>query len=179
MRCRRSLYQADFSDSPEWSRTSPSRVAIGQFVLSNDSDFRHLLPEIRDLFAAAAKGYDVIIGSRFSRHSVWLNYPFKKILANRAFHALARLLFWRRFRDLTDNLRLIRREVVKQLELTLPRFVVNVGMGLQPLLMGYSFKEVPLSWINRSPDIGVSSFRLSKAGGGYLRVLLRLWWKLY
>jgi len=153
------------------------RVATGQFVLSMDSDFQHLLPEIRDLFDAAAEGYDVIIGSRFSRHSVLLNYPFKKILANRAFHALAQLLFWRRFRDLTNNLKLMRREVVEQLELTQPHFAVNAETGLQPLLMGYSFKEVPISWINRSPDMGVSSFRLSKAGGGYLRVLLRLWWK--
>ena len=54
-----------------------------------DCDFQHLLPEFRELFDAAAAGYDVVIGSRFSRHSVLLNYPFTKIFANRAFHALA------------------------------------------------------------------------------------------
>ena len=64
-------------------------AASGQYVLTMDCDFQHLLPEFRDLLDAAAEGYDVVIGSRFSRHSVLLNYPFLKILANRAFHAIA------------------------------------------------------------------------------------------
>lgn len=153
------------------------RVATGQYVLSMDCDFQHLLPEMRDLFDAAAQGYDVVIGSRFSRHSVLLNYPFKKILANRAFHTLAQLLFLRQFRDLTNNLKLMRREVVEQLQLTQPHFAVNAETGLQPLLMGYSVKEVPISWINRTPDMGISSFHLGKVGRGYMMVLFRLWWK--
>lgn len=153
------------------------RAATGQYVLSMDCDFQHLLPEIRDMFDAAAQGYDVIVGSRFSRRSVLLNYPFQKIVANRSFHALAQIMLGRRFRDLTNNLKLIRREVVEQLELTQPHFAVNAETGLQPLLMGYSIKEVPISWINRTPDMGVSSFRLAKVGGGYWQVLWQLWRK--
>jgi dolichol-phosphate mannosyltransferase len=48
------------------------RAATGKYVLSMDCDFTHLLSEVRDLFDAAAKGYDVVVGSRFSRHSVLL-----------------------------------------------------------------------------------------------------------
>ncbi len=153
------------------------KVATGRYVLSMDSDFQHLLPELRDMFKAADEGYDVVIGSRFSRHSVLLNYPFKKIVANRAFHTLARLMFLRRFRDLTNNLKLMRREVVEQLDLSQPGFAVNAETGLQPLLKGCSVKEVPISWINRTPDMGVSSFHLAKVGGGYWQVLLQLWIK--
>ena len=153
------------------------RVATGKYVLSMDCDFQHLLPEIRDLFDAAAEGYDVVVGSRFSRHSVLLNYPLLKIVANRGFHALAQILFLRHFRDLTNNLKLIRRDVVDKLQLTQPGFAVNAETGLQPLLMGYSVKEVPISWINRTPDMGASSFRLVKVGGGYWQVLFRLWLK--
>ncbi|MGG6266018.1 glycosyltransferase [Leptolyngbya sp. AN03gr2] len=154
------------------------RVATGQYVLSMDCDFQHLLPELRDLFDAAAQNYDVVVGSRFSRHSVLLNYPIQKILANRGFHFLARFLFLGSdIRDLTNNLKLMRREVVEQLQLTQPGFAINAETGLQPLLMGYSVKEVPISWINRTPDMGVSSFRLVKVGGGYWQVLFRLWLK--
>ena len=152
-------------------------VATGRYILSMDCDFQHLLPEIRDLFDAAAEGYDVVVGSRFSRYSVLLNYPFQKIIANRGFHLLAQILFLRRFRDLTNNLKLIRREVVEKLQLTQPGFAVNAETGLKPLLMGYSVKEVPISWINRTPDMGVSSFRLVRVGGGYWQVLLQLWLK--
>jgi SAM-dependent methyltransferase len=150
-------------------------VATGRYVLSMDCDFEHLLPEIRDMFDAASEGYDVVVGSRFSRRSVLLNYPFQKIIANRGFHTLAQSLFRRRFRDLTNNLKLMRYEVVKKLQLTQPDFAANAETGLQPLLMGYSIKEVPISWINRTPDMGVSSFKLFKVGGGYWQVLGRLW----
>jgi len=157
--------------------TDGYRVATGRYILSMDCDFQHLLPEIRDLFDAAAEGYDVVVGSRFSRHSVLLNYPFQKIFVNRGFHMLARILFLRKFRDLTNNLKLIRRDVVDKLELTQPGFAVNAETGLQPLLMGYEVKEVAISWINRTPDMGVSSFRLVRVGGGYWQVLVRLWLK--
>ena len=154
------------------------RAATGEYVLSMDCDFQHLLPELRDLFDAAAKGYDVAVGSRFSRHSVLLNYPIQKIVMNRGFHLLARILFLNpNIRDLTNNLKLMRRTVVENLELTQPGFAINAETGLQPLLKGYSVKEVPISWINRTPDMGVSSFRLVKVGGGYWQVLLRLWLK--
>ncbi len=152
------------------------RVATGRYVLSMDCDFQHLLPEVRDILdAAAIYGYDVVVGSRFSRHSVLLNYPFSKIVANRSFHLLARIVLLRRFRDLTNNLKLLKREVVERLILTQPWFAINAETGLQPLVMGYTVKEVPISWINRAPDMGSSSFRLVRAGGGYLRVLVNLW----
>ncbi len=154
------------------------RAATGQWVLSMDCDFQHLLPEVRDLFDAAAAGHDVIVGSRFSRHSVLLNYSFQKIIANRGFHFLAQLLLLRRFRDLTNNLKLMRREVAVKLHFTQPGFAVNAETGLQPLLMKYKIKEVPISWINRTPDMGMSSFRLAKVGGGYWQVLWHLWLKV-
>jgi SAM-dependent methyltransferase len=153
------------------------RAATGRYILSLDSDFQHLLPEVRDLFDAAAEGHDVVVGSRFSRHSVLLNYPFQKIVANRGFHLLAQLLLRQRFRDLTNNLKLFRREVSESLRLLEPGFAANAETGLQPLLMGFDVKEVPISWINRTPEMGSSSFRLVRVGGGYWRVLFRLWLK--
>jgi dolichol-phosphate mannosyltransferase len=151
------------------------RTATGTYVLSMDCDFQHLLPELRDIFDAAADGFDVVVGSRFSRHSVLLNYPVMKIIANRGFHALAQILLLRRFHDLTNNLKLIRREVIEKLLLTQAGFAVNAETGLQPLLMGYKVKEVPISWINRMPDMGMSSFKLIRVGGGYWQVLLHAW----
>jgi dolichol-phosphate mannosyltransferase len=156
------------------------RAATGEYVLTMDSDFQHLLPEIHDLFDAVAEGYDVAIGSRFSRKSVLLNYPFQKIVANRGFHLLAQIALWRRFRDLTNNLKLMRREVVDRLQLLEQGFAVNAETGLQPLLMGYAIKEVPISWINRTPDMGTSSFTLARVGGGYWLVLRDLWlWRRF
>jgi SAM-dependent methyltransferase len=151
-------------------------AATGRYVLTMDCDFQHLLPELRDLFdAAAMHGYDVVIGSRFSRHSVLLNYPFMKIVANRGFHSLARWTLGWAFRDVTNNLKLMRREVVEDLVLLQPGFAVNAETGIQPWLLGYKVREIPISWINRTPGMGTSSFRLVRVGGGYWQVLWGLW----
>lgn len=151
------------------------KQASGKYILSMDCDFQHLLPELRDMFDAAVRGHDVVVGSRFSRHSVLLNYPIQKIIANRGFHFLARIILRERFRDLTNNLKLIKREVVEKLPLSQPGFSINAETGFMPLMMGYTIEEVPISWINRTPDMGVSSFKLVKVGGGYWDVLSYLW----
>ena len=183
----RQLAAEDSLIKPIW-RSPPNGVGLaladgykavtGRYVLSMDCDFQHLLPEVRDIFDAAAEGHDVVIGSRFSRLSVLLNYPFLKIVANRGFHMLARLALRYRFRDVTNNLKLMRSDVIKDLRLTQRGFAVNAETGLQPLVCGYSVKEVPISWINRTPDMGASSFRLLRVGGGYCRVLFFLWLEL-
>ena len=150
-------------------------AATGEWVLSMDCDFQHLLPEIRDMFDRAAEGHPVIVGSRFSRHSILLNYPRPKIVSNRGFHLLANAVLGRGFRDVTNNLKLLRRDVVDRLHLTAPHFSANAETGLLPMLMGYPLVESPISWINRSFDMGSSSFQLVKVGGGYGEVLWNVW----
>ena len=149
-------------------------AATGRYVLSMDCDFQHLLPELEDMFDAAAEGFDAVLGSRFSRHSLLINYPFGKILANRAFHLVANLLFrcWRR--DLSNNLKLMRSDLVRRMNLEATWFAINAEIGLNLVLMRCTIKEVPISWINRTFDMGRSSFGVLQSGGGYARVLLRL-----
>lgn len=148
--------------------------ATGAYVLSMDCDFQVLLPELEDLFDAVAEGADVALGSRFSQRSVLINYPFTKIVANRAFHWLAIVLLGRPMRDVTNNLKLMRTEIVRDLVLDEPGFSANAEIGLQLVLRGCRVAEVPISWINRTFDMGQSSFRLVRVGGGYGAVLWRL-----
>jgi hypothetical protein len=69
-----------------------------------------------------AAGYDVAVGSRVSRQSVLLNYPLVKIIANRAFHFIACAVLFASFRDPTNDLKLMRREVARNLLLREQRF---------------------------------------------------------
>ena len=148
-------------------------ATTGRWVMSMDCDFQHLLPEMEDMFDAA-QGADVIFGSRFSRRSVLINYPFSKILANRSFHVVANLVFrLGGIRDVTNNLRLIRGDFARQLRITEPWFAANAEIGLQLALLGETIREVPISWINRTFDMGRSSFNILKSGPGYARVLWR------
>jgi dolichol-phosphate mannosyltransferase len=149
-------------------------AAKGDFILTMDCDFQHLLPELTGLFDAVSNGADVAVGSRFSRESVLLNYAFTKILANRGFHILANLLLGRHFRDMTNNLKLMRKNVLDSLVLEADDFAANAETGLQPILLGYKVEEVPISWVNRSVDMGFSSFNLMNTGPNYFFVLFRL-----
>jgi dolichol-phosphate mannosyltransferase len=152
-------------------------LSTGEYVLLMDCDFAQIVPELRDMFDAAIDGADVVLGSRFSRESVLINYPIQKILCNRLFHVLASILFHRRLRDFTNNLKLLRREVVENLDLEAAWFAANAETGLKPLLMGYKVVDSPISWINRAPDMGQSSFSLGKNGLEYAGVLFRLVWQ--
>jgi dolichol-phosphate mannosyltransferase len=150
------------------------RAATGEYILSMDCDFAMLVPELRDLFDAVAAGHEGAIGSRFSHDSILVNYPVKKILGNRGFHLLARALLGLRMRDISNNLKLYRASILKEIEIEQPGFAANVETGLKPLLAGHDIVEVPISWINRTPTMGSSSFDLAKVAPGYAQALARL-----
>jgi SAM-dependent methyltransferase len=149
-------------------------AADGQYVLSLDCDFAQIVPELRDLFDAVADGRDGAIGSRFSHESILINYPLAKIVANRGFHVLLRLLVRRPLRDISNNLKLYRGDLVRELDIREDGFAANAEIGIQPILAGHDIEEVPMSWINRTPDMGTSAFNVARAGPGYARVLGRL-----
>src|SRR3989338_4404043 len=147
--------------------------ARGEYIVLMDCDFQAIIPEMRDLFDAVKNGADVAVGSRFSRESVLLNYPFTKIIANRAFHCLANIFLGKHFRDLTNNLKTFKREGHKKLNIEFNDFAANAETGIKPLLMGFKVAEVPISWMNRSANMGLSSFKILRTGPNYFRLLCR------
>jgi dolichol-phosphate mannosyltransferase len=151
------------------------QAASGRYILSMDCDFVSLLPELRGLFDAVAAGYEGAIGSRFSHDSVILNYPFVKMLCNRIFHLFIRMLVKPGVRDITNNLKLYRADILKSLVIRSPHFSANLETGLKPLLEGYNIREVPISWMDRTTGMGSSSFMLKQVGGDYIRTFLDIW----
>jgi dolichol-phosphate mannosyltransferase len=149
-------------------------ATTGSYILSMDCDFEMLVPEFQDLFDAIAEGHDGAIGSRFSHESVLLNYPAAKLLGNRAFHLIARLLLRRPIHDVSNNLKLYRADILRDMEIEQDGFAANAETGLRPLLAGFDIKEVPIAWINRSTDMGVSTFRVARVAPGYVAALARI-----
>jgi dolichol-phosphate mannosyltransferase len=148
-------------------------AATGRYILTMDCDFVQIAPEFRDLFDAVAAGRDGAIGSRFSLESVLINYPFFKALCNRGLHAMINLLLPVRVRDISNNLKLYRAEILNGLEIEQDHFAANLETGLKPILSGYDIEEVPISWINRTAGMGTSSFQLVRVGPGYFSAFLR------
>lgn len=154
-------------------------AASGRYILSIDCDFIFIAPEFKKLFDAVAEGYDGAIGSRFSSESALVHYPFLKILCNRGYHLILNLVLGKRIRDISNNLKLYRAEILKSLEIEADGFAANVETGLKPILLNYQILEVPTSWINRTPDMGKSSFNLLRTGPEYVGVLFRTLWEYW
>lgn len=154
-------------------------AATGHYILTMDSDFVQIVPELRDLFDIVAEGHQGAIGSRFSHDSVLINYPFFKIFCNRSFHLLVNLFLPCRIRDISNNLKLYQAEILKKLHIEQDHFAANVETGLKPILAGYDIREVPISWINRTVDMGNSSFKIAKVAPNYflefLSILRKTW----
>ena len=149
-------------------------ATTGDYVLTMDCDFEMLVPELRDLFDTVAAGRDGAIGSRFSHDSVLLNYPAGKLVGNRAFHVLVRLVTRRRVRDVSNNLKLYRGDIMRALKITQDGFAANAETGLAPILAGADIEEVPIAWINREADMGASSFKVLRVAPGYAMALARM-----
>ena len=106
--------------------------------------------------------------------SILINYPLPKILCNPACNQLANLFLPLRVRDISNNIKRMRAEILKGTELSEPHFAANVETGLKPLLAGVRIVEVPVSWINRTAEMGRSSFRLAHLAPNYFSALLRI-----
>jgi glycosyltransferase involved in cell wall biosynthesis len=146
-------------------------AARGRLILTIDCDFVLIVPEFRDLFEAIEQGYDGAIGSRFSHESILSNYPFFKIFCNRSFHVVMNLVLRAGVRDISNNLKLYRSEMLKDLRIEEDHFAANVETGLKPLLAGYRIREIPISWINRTLDMGKSSFAIAGLAPNYAHAL--------
>lgn len=154
-------------------------AATGEYILSIDCDFITIAQEFKGLFDAVAEGYDGAIGSRFSSESALVGYPLLKAVCNRGYHLLLNILLGMRVRDVSNNLKLYRADILKKLAIQEDHFAANLETGLKPLLQNYRIREVPASWINRTANMGKSSFSLLKVGPNYLRALLRTTWQYW
>ncbi len=144
------------------------------YVLSIDCDFVKNIKDIKKMIKIAGQNkYDLIYGSRYMKGGKLVNYPSIKKIANRTFHFLARIAFGFGQKDVTNNFKLFKIKVLDEISPLLKSsgFSVNAETGLYPIVLGYKSTEVSVSWIGRSKDMGVSHFRVLKAGPGYAGVL--------
>ena len=131
------------------------------------------LPEDLSLFfrTMTAEGVDCVFGSRFVEGSRVLNYPLLKLILNRIGNHGIRLLFGLRYNDITNALKLYRRNVIDGVKPILSHhFNLTVELPLKAIIRGYSYVVVPNSWINRKS--GQSKWKIQEMGSRYLFIVL-------
>lgn len=151
------------------------------YVLSMDSDF---LENINDVGAMIreieTKHLDGVIGSRYMEGGRLVGYSPGKKLMNRGWHFIVRTFFGLEQKDLTNNFKLHKAEIVRKMPWKSNGFSINAETGVLPVIFGYNVGEVPVAWIHRSTEMGQSKFKLYKVGWGYVAVIgYALWLSLF
>lgn len=143
-------------------------------VLMLDCDFTQNISDIQKMIKLSSSA-DGLLGSRYIRKGQLVNYPIIKKIANRSFHFILRLLLQITNTDVTNNFKLYKKDVIEKIRPLLKSegFSINAETGIYPLLLGYKLGEVPVFWIGRTKNMGVSHFNILKACPGYIKVLFQ------
>jgi glycosyltransferase involved in cell wall biosynthesis len=135
-------------------------AAIGEYVITIDSDLQDDPGEVIKLISKVGEGYEVVSGWRKNRQD-----PLYKIVFSSLGNNLVSLLFNKKFNDLNSPFKIYQRAVWESLPKTgtLLRFSLLFADR-----MGYKVTEVP---INHHPRLyGKSKFGVEK----YLRIIYDL-----
>lgn len=145
-----------------------------EYTLLLDCDFLENTKDIKRILKYATTA-DGILGSRYINGERLINYPLIKKIANRSFHFLSKIFLKITNIDVTNNFKLYKTQIIRDIIplLESEAFSINAETGLFPILLGYNLKEIPVSWIGRTQEMGNSNFKVLKAGPGYVKVLLR------
>jgi dolichol-phosphate mannosyltransferase len=124
------------------------------------------------------EGHDAVFGSRFIRGGGVIDYPKFKLLLNRLFNRMIRILFHIKLNDTTNAFKAYRRSVIEGCRpLISPHFNLTVELPLKTIVRGYSWTVVPITWRNRR--MGEPKLKLKEMGSRYLFICLYVWLEKY
>ncbi len=149
------------------------RNATGDIIIPFMGDLSDDPEDIVKLVQKIEEGYDLAYGSRFIKDGSASDYPLLKLIANRAFNNLVRLLYGMQERDVTNAFKAYRREVLEGIgELEAEGFDLTVEIPLKAHIHGFKAGEVPVHWHGRTR--GEAKLKLSQNGSLYGKRLLKL-----
>jgi dolichol-phosphate mannosyltransferase len=117
---------------------------------------------------------DCVFGTRWSKGGKAFDYPKHKLLLNRAFNNVIRVLFRIHYNDCTNAFKLYKRETINGVQpLLSPHFNLTIEIPLKAIVRGYSYSVMPNSWRNRTT--GKSNLKIKEMGSRYMFILLYCW----
>ena len=99
------------------------------------------------------------------------SYPWPRLVVNRAFNRVVRVVFRHGLDDTTNAFKAYRREVIENVgPLLSQHFNLTVEIPLKAVVRGHSYAITPIRWTNRKA--GVSKLRLQEQGSRYAYIVL-------
>ena len=153
------------------------------FMCEMDCDFSHDPDDLGRLFAAAAAGADVVVGSRYVKGVNVVNWLMGRVLMSYHASKYVRLITGMKIHDTTAGFVCYRRRVLETMELDKIRFkgyAFQIEMKFTAYKCGFKIVEVPIIFVNRV--LGVSKMNsgiFGEAVFGVIRLKLASWFKKY
>lgn len=127
--------------------------------------------DIVTYYHALEEGFDCAFGSRFIPGAAVRNYPWQKLLMNRAANRIVRMLFRERYNDFTNAFKCYRRSAIDGCRPLLSNhFNLTIELPLKAIVRGYSWTVVPTNWYGRVA--GESKFLIKEMGSRYVYIIL-------
>jgi glycosyltransferase involved in cell wall biosynthesis len=149
--------------------------ARGEVIVPVMGDLADDLEAIPTFVQAIEEGADVVYASRFIDGGSVTGYPPRKLLANRAFNKVVKLLYGVETGDLSNGFSAYHRRAIDAVgveNLTSESFDIMIERKLKAHFMGFQTTEVPVSW--RARETGESRFNVVEQGARYGKLLLSM-----
>ena len=138
------------------------------FMCDNSDDLSDLMKYYKII---DKNNLDAVLGSRFLKNSRITNYPILKMVLNRIFNYIVKIIFLSNYNDFTNAFKIYKRKTLKELmPIVSDHFNVFLELPLKIIIRKYKYKIIPISWKGRK--IGVSKFKISELGSMYIFTLL-------
>ncbi len=141
-------------------------ICIMMADLSDDfNDLKKYYQTIKD------KNLDAVFGSRFTKKSKVIDYPFKKLVLNRIFNLIVQILFLNKYNDYTNAFKIYKAKAIKSiLPFVSESFNIFLEIPLKIISRKYSYEIISINWYNRK--LGTAKFNIKELRAKYLFTLI-------
>jgi glycosyltransferase involved in cell wall biosynthesis len=121
------------------------------YIITMDADYSHNPQTIPKLLATAEKGYDLVIGSRYTKGSRIIGWHILRWLISRVANFFASTMVGMRIRDCTSGFRCYSRNYVENVigHLHSQTYEIQIETVKQAWTRGFKVKEMPITFENR------------------------------
>ncbi len=143
-----------------------------EFIFEMDSDFSHNPDHIPE-FLAAAKDYDLVLGSRYLKGVTVVNWPMSRLLLSYFANKYSRIITGLPFTDTTGGFKCYRKKVLQTIELdriTSEGYSFQIETTFRAWRKGFEIGEIKIVFTDRAEGT-------SKMSGRIIReAVWKVWW---
>jgi dolichol-phosphate mannosyltransferase len=146
--------------------------ANGKFICIMMADLSDDINDLKKYYTLMQENnYDAVFGSRFITDSKVIGYPKQKLILNRVFNFIVKLVFLNRYNDYTNAFKIYKSEMIKNfLPLMSESFNVFLELPLKVISRKYDYKVIPINWSTRKR--GEAKFKIKELRSKYLFTLI-------